>query len=56
MIIKAKYPIIGNDFVGYQGFGSLYVNNTISVVSNEDTIHSEIRNREFNQEFNNSFK
>lgn len=33
MIIRAKYPLIGNEFVGYQGFGSLYGNNNISDIT-----------------------
>lgn len=37
MIIKAKYPTIGNDYVGYQGFGSLYGGNqTSDVIQIED--------------------
>jgi hypothetical protein len=39
MKIKAKYPIVGNEYVGIQGFGSLYGGNHTSSVSNGDTTH-----------------
>ena len=34
MIIKAKYPKIGNEYTGYQGYGSLYNDQTISDIDN----------------------
>ena len=40
MIKKAKYPIVGNEYVGIQGFGSLYGGNQTSSITNENTIHS----------------
>ena len=35
-IIKAKYPKVGSKYVKYQGFGSLYGNNNISNVINNE--------------------
>lgn len=40
MIIKAKYPIVGNEYVGLQGFGSLYGGNQTSSIVNGDTTHA----------------
>lgn len=37
MIIKAKYPKIGNEYTGIQGFGSLYGGNQASNVVNIDS-------------------
>ena len=36
MIIKAKYPIVGNEYVGFQGYGSQ--GNRNSTITNEDTL------------------
>lgn len=38
MIIKAKYPIVGNEYVGFQGYGSQ--GNRESVITNEDTLRT----------------
>jgi len=34
MIKRAKYPLVGNDYTGFQGFGSLYGGNQVSDVTN----------------------
>ena len=43
MIIKAKYPKIGDEEYSYgvQGFGSLYGGNHESTIINIDTEHEE---------------
>ena len=38
MIIKAKYPKVGNKYVGFQGFGSLNGGNQISNVTKIDRL------------------
>tara|TARA_B110000208_G_scaffold175209_1_gene220557 strand:- start:380 stop:580 length:201 start_codon:yes stop_codon:yes gene_type:complete len=38
MIIRAKYPIVGNEYVGFQGYGSQ--GNRNSTIINEDTLRT----------------
>ena len=38
MVIRAKYPIVGNEYVGFQGFGSLNGGNQISNVTKIDRL------------------
>ena len=38
MIIKAKYPKVGNEYVGFQGYGSQ--GNRNSTITNEDTLRT----------------
>jgi hypothetical protein len=38
MIIKAKYPTVGNEYVGFQGYGSQ--GNRESVITNKDTLRT----------------
>lgn len=38
MIIKAKYPKVGNEYVGIQGYGSQ--GNRNSTITNEDTLRT----------------
>lgn len=40
MIIKAKYPKVGNKYVGYQRIGSLHGGNQVSEVTNIDSRES----------------
>ena len=40
MVIKAKYPIVGNEYVGFQGFGSLNGGNQISNVTKIDRLET----------------
>tara|TARA_R110000764_G_scaffold49031_1_gene108634 strand:- start:88 stop:342 length:255 start_codon:yes stop_codon:yes gene_type:complete len=40
MIIKAKYPRVGNKYVGFQGFGSLNGGNQISNVTKIDRLET----------------
>ena len=40
MIIKAKYPRVGNEYVGFQGFGSLNGGNQISNVTKIDRLET----------------
>ena len=40
MVIKAKYPIVGNEYVGFQGIGSLYGGNQISDVTRIDRLET----------------
>ena len=40
MIIKAKYPRVGNKYVGFQGFGSLNGGNQISDVTKIDRLET----------------
>lgn len=44
MIIKAKYPKIGNEYTGIQGFGSLYGGNhesNVSQIERNETLITE---------------
>ena len=38
MVIRAKYPIVGNEYVGFQGFGNLNGGNQISDVTKIDRL------------------
>tara|TARA_B110000208_G_scaffold60017_1_gene78221 strand:+ start:573 stop:827 length:255 start_codon:yes stop_codon:yes gene_type:complete len=40
MVIRAKYPIVGNEYVGFQGFGSLNGGNQISNVTKIDRLET----------------
>ena len=40
MVIKAKYPIVGNEYVGFQGIGSLNGGNQISDVTRIDRLET----------------
>jgi hypothetical protein len=48
MIIKAKYPRVGNKYVGFQGFGSLNGGNQISNVTKIDTLKTLVTVNESN--------
>tara|TARA_R110002124_G_scaffold283982_1_gene460617 strand:- start:729 stop:926 length:198 start_codon:yes stop_codon:yes gene_type:complete len=65
MIIKAKYPKVGNEYVGFQGVGSLYGGNQISNVTRIDRLETLVTVNEslfpnnkkaFNRAFNTAFK
>jgi len=40
MIIKAKYPKVGNEYVGFQGVGSLNGGNQISDITRIDRVET----------------
>ena len=52
MVIKAKYPIVGNEYVGFQGVGSLYGGNQISNVTKIDTLKTLVTVNESNFPYN----
>ena len=63
MIIKAKYPEVGNEYVGFQGYGSQ--GNQISDVNRIDRLETLVTVNEslfpnnkkaFNRAFNTAFK
>ena len=37
MYIKAKYPVVGNEYVGYQGYGGLSGGQTVSSILSQIT-------------------
>ena len=48
MVIRAKYPRVGNEYVGFQGVGSLYGGNQISNVTKIDTLKTLVTVNESN--------
>tara|TARA_R110000796_G_scaffold915_2_gene3510 strand:- start:739 stop:930 length:192 start_codon:yes stop_codon:yes gene_type:complete len=63
MIIKAKYPTVGNEYVGFQGYGAQ--GNQISDVTRIDRLETLVTVNEslfpnnkkaFNRAFNTAFK
>jgi hypothetical protein len=55
MIIKAKYPTIGNEYVGFQGYGSQGNRNSIITNENKSRITGTV-NEVFDLTFDNTFK
>ena len=46
MVIKAKYPKVGNELLGYQGIGSLHGGNQVSSVTNIESSRAIIKDND----------